>query len=216
MSKILLIDDDKDILQAIRRYFEAIGYEVFMAENGKDAIEFTESNDWDCIVLDVMLPDMDGFAVCECIRNKSDAPIIFLSCKDEVKDKINGLMSGGDDYMTKPFFLAELEARVHARIRRNAKQTFSIDTDNRTIVAGTRCMVLSQKDFELFMLLYENSDRFFTVEEIGRKIWKEEQVNEANNVAVHIKRLRDKLEGLSLEIGTIQSAYKQGYKFVRS
>ena len=215
MHKILIVDDDIALLTANERYLKAYGYLVHTADCGRTAIKEAAENTFDCIILDVMLTDMDGFEVCQEIRKKSKAPIIFLSCKSEEEDKIHGLMSGGDDYMTKPFSLKEMAARIHVQIRRNSyPEPFVIDKTNRAILSSGQSVSMTKKEFEIFSLLYENEGKDFTTNEIYQSLWSGEK-SDSGKIAVHIKNLRDKLAQLPMRIGQIESAYKRGYRFIR-
>ena len=221
MPNMLVIDDMPEILTANTSHFSALGYNVTAADNGAEAIARLNENQYDCIVLDILMPDMDGYAVCQAARSLTDAPIIFLSCLDQIDDKIRGLMTGGDAYMTKPYSLDELAAHVHAMIRRGGMgrtqkdAEFSIDRHSRIIHAGDKNVLLSQKEYELFMLLYENPMKVFTKEEIVERIWLGKAAD-MGAVAVNVMRLRRKLDFAQRYIGVIDNEYGTGYRLIPS
>jgi len=219
MPDILVIDDMPEILSANTSHFSALGYNVTAVDNGAEAIARLNEKQFDCIVLDILMPEIDGYAVCQAARSLTDTPIIFLSCLDQIDDKIKGLMTGGDDYMTKPYSLDELAARVHALIRRGGMARtqkdaeFTIDRHSRIIHAGGKNVLLSQKEYELFMLLYENPMKVFTKEEIVKRIWKENAAD-SSAVAVNVMRLRRKLDFAARHIGVIDNEYGTGYRLI--
>ena len=157
--RLLAVDDEPDILRTNRRYLEARGYRVDSAVCAQDALDLLKKQSYDCILLDVLLPDMNGFALCEAVRALTFAPILFLSCMDDEEDKIKGLMAGGDDYITKPYSLKELAARVYAQVRRSAMKGFAIDHQNQILRIDNRIIPLAQKEFDLFLFLLGNPGR---------------------------------------------------------
>ena len=216
MPKILLIDDSPEILAANVSRLTAEGFEVKTADTGMAAIVCLSEARYDCIVLDIMLPDIDGFALCKAIRTVTDTPVIFLTCKDDPEDKVKGLMNGGDDYLTKPYSLNELAARIHVLLRhgqRNERRlSFGkvfIDRENRMIQTPKKNVFLSQKEFDLFMLLFENPEQVFSKEELFKTLWPNSR--DIGTVAVHISKLRRKLGFAEPHIGTIENNYKSGY-----
>jgi len=215
MNKILLIEDNPEIQEANRDYLTGKGYQVDIAMDGKAAIALLKSRKYDCIVLDILLPDMDGYAVCKATRTLTDAPIIFLSCLDEVDDKIKGLLTGGDDYMTKPYSLEELTARIHARIRSSQRRAPSqdggvhIDYEACIIQTCGRSVFLSQKEFDLFLLLHEKPRRVFSKEELLERLWRPGA--DVGTVAVHVMKLRRKIGFAEEQIGRIETGYGEGY-----
>lgn len=219
MPDILLIDDNEEILSANASFFAMQGYAVTAVDSGAAAITCLNEKQFDCIVLDILLPDIDGYAICKAARAVTNVPIIFLSCLDEVDDKIRGLMTGGDDYMTKPYSLKELGARVHVLLRRDEigkmpKNTdFNIDHHNRIVQASYKNALLSQKEYDLFMLLYENPMKAFSKEEILAQVWQGRTIDD-NTVAVHIMRLRRKLDFVARYIGIIENEYGTGYRLI--
>lgn len=144
--RLLAVDDEPDILRTNRRYLEARGYQVDSAVCAQDALDLLKKQSYDCILLDVLLPDMNGFALCEAVRALTFAPILFLSCMDDEEDKIKGLMAGGDDYITKPYSLKELAARVYAQVRRSAMKGFAIDHQNQILRIDNRIIPLDKRN----------------------------------------------------------------------
>lgn len=212
--RLLAVDDEPDILRTNRRYLEARGYQVDTAVCASEALELLRNQHYDCILLDVLLPDMDGFALCEAVRSVTTAPILFLSCMDNEEDKIKRLMAGGEDYITKPYSLKELAARVYAQVRRGAMKGFSIDHQNQFLRIGNRIIPLAQKEYELFLFLLGNPGRVLPAAELYQKIWHTGKPDSANTVAVHITRLRRKLEDAESVIGQIETVRGEGYRFL--
>lgn len=212
--RLLAVDDEPDILRTNRRYLEVRGYQVDTAVCAAEALELLKKQSYDCILLDILLPDMNGFALCEAVRSLTSAPILFLSCMDDEEDKIKGLMAGGEDYITKPYSLKELAARVYAQVRRNAMKRFTIDHQNQILRIDNRIIPLAQKEFELFLFLFGNSGRILPAAELYQEIWHTGRPDSANTVAVHIKRLRHKLEDTDTIIGRIETVRGEGYRFV--
>lgn len=212
--RILAVDDEPDILRTNRKYLEARGYQVDTAASAAEALELLRRYSYDCILLDVLLPDMNGFELCEAVRNLTLAPILFLSCMDDEEDKIKGLMAGGEDYITKPYSLKELAARIYAQVRRGAMKGFSIDHQNQILKADSRTIPLAQKEFELFLFLLSNPGRILSAAELYQEVWHTGRLDSANTVAVHITRLRRKLEGTEHMIGRIETVRGEGYRFI--
>ena len=220
MQHILLIDDNPEILEANRAHFLKEGFDVTVADTGMKAIVCLNENQYDCIILDIMLPDIDGFALCKAIRTVTTAPLIFLTCLDDLDDKVKGLLAGADDYMTKPYSLRELAARVHTLLRREQQEGAHslrgenyIDKENKMIHTPEKNVFLSQKEFELFLLLFENPDTVFSKEDILKTLWGGDAA--MSTVGVHIMRLRRKLDGVQAYVGTIKSDYGVGYYIAR-
>jgi len=220
MPNILLIDDCPEILELNMTHLASEGYNVTTADTGMKAAVYLNEKHYDCIVMDIKLPDIDGFSLCKAARSVTTAPIIFLSCMDAPSDKIKGLMLGGDDYMTKPYSLDELTARIHAHIRREQNNgrysSFGevyVDKKNRMVQTPEKNVFLTQKELELFLLLFENPDQKFTKKEIRKALW---SVNtDVGTVAVHILKLRRKLAFAKPYIGVIENDYKHGYYLSR-
>lgn len=229
MSKenILIVDDDKDIRNMIKIYLKNENYNVYTAENGEEAIEITDNNNIDLIILDIMMPQMNGTETCMKIREKHKMPIIFLTAKTEDQDKITGLSAGGDDYITKPFNPLELIARVKANIRRvrvfdNIQdkedtnkiqiENLTIDKDNHQVFIEDREVHLTKTEFEILRLLAENKGKVFSIEKIYNRVWQDEFFVTDNTVTVHIRKLREKLGDDYKNPKYIKTIWGVGYK----
>jgi len=229
MSKenILVVDDDKDIRNMIKIYLKNENYKVYTAENGEEALEISENNKIDLIILDIMMPKMNGTQTCMKIREKHKMPIIFLTAKTEDQDKITGLSAGGDDYITKPFNPLELIARVKANIRRvrvfdNIQEKeennivkiedLIIDKDNHQVFMEDREIHLTKTEFEILRLLGENKGKVFSIEKIYNRVWKDEFFVTDNTVTVHIRKLREKLGDDYKNPKYIKTIWGVGYK----
>ena len=219
MHHILLVDDHEEILTATGNYLIKHGFTVTCAQTGLKALACLNENKFDCIVLDILLPDLDGYSICKAVRTVTDTPILFLSCLEETDDIVKGLMLGGDDYMTKPCSLKELVARITTLIRRNSvgdkeksPGNLYIDHDNRIINVMGKYALLSEREFKLFMLLYENPKKSFTKEDLIKEIWHGNA--EKNTLATLVARLRRKIEFAEDKIGSIVSEYGTGYKLI--
>ena len=219
IPSILLIDDNFDILTANSNYLTKNGFNVTCTDTGLKALECLSKDKFDCIVLDILLPDLDGYSICKAVRTVSDTPILFLSCLEETDNIVKGLMLGGDDYMTKPCSLKELAARITTLIRRrigNDKEQspgdIYIDHDNKVINVTGKYVLLSEREFKLFLLLYENPNKSFTKEDLITHIWRGNA--EMNTLATLVARLRRKIEFAEDKIGSIISEYGTGYKLI--
>ena len=220
MPKVLIIDDNPEILSANASHFSEEGFTVTPADSGIKAMAALNEHSFDCIVLDILLPDLDGFAICKAARTVTDAPILFLSCLDDIDEKLKGLMIG-DDYMTKPYRLRELSARVHALIRRSEAASdsitqtydadFYIDRKKRLIHANGENVYLSQKEFRLFPLFYDNPAVLFSKEAILEEIWQKDGSN-SGTIAVHVLKLRKKLRFAEARMGRIENRHGKGYR----
>ncbi|WP_125140345.1 response regulator transcription factor [Clostridium transplantifaecale] len=211
--RLLAVDDEPDILRTNQKYLESRGYRVDTAACAKDGLELLRRYSYDCILLDVLLPDLNGFELCKAVRAITSAPILFLSCMDDEEDKIRGLMSGGDDYITKPYSLKELAARVYAQVRRSVMKGFTIDHQQQSLTVGNRVILLSQKEFDVFLYLLGNPGRILSPEELYREVWRTGLPDTTNSIAVHIARLRKKLGDAGHLVGTIETIRGEGYLF---
>lgn len=222
-EKILVVDDEKNICDLLRMYLEKEGYSVVLAYNGVDAVNSFVSENPDLVLLDVMLPQLDGWQVCREIRKTSEKPIIMLTAKDEIFDKVLGLELGADDYVTKPFDAKEIIARIKAVLRRTTqvKETdlkevkydkLSVNLSNYVLKVDGVAIDTPPKELELIYHLASNPDRVFTRDQLLDEVWGFDYYGDSRTVDVHIKRLRDKLKGVSdqWELRTIWSV---GYKF---
>ena len=212
MINILVCDDDKDIVDAIEIYLAPEGYHILKAYDGIQAIEMMRSNDIQLLIMDVMMPRMDGIRATLKIREESNIPIIILSAKTEDTDKIFGLNVGADDYVTKPFNSLELVARVKSQLRRYTKlgtmtpETVSnvyrtggleINDDMKQVTVDGRIVEkLTPIQYNILLFLTKNKGRVFSIEQIYENIWKEDAINADNTVAVHIRHIREKLRSI--------------------
>ena len=226
--KIMIVDDEPDILDLLERALNIEGYHnIIKIENGFSALAACRENQPDIIVLDVMLPDIDGYEVCKQIRTFSHCPILFLSSKNDELDKILGLAVGGDDYVTKPFSPKDLAYRVKAGLRRHTqyKQTESqnysikigplmIDTDGYQVVKNNQTIELTTKEFEILRHLAENMGRVISRECLYETIWREDSFGCDNTIMVHIRHLREKLEDDPASPKYIITMKGLGYKLV--
>jgi len=224
LRHILIVDDDKEIVQLIAIYLQNEGYKISKAFNGEEALTMFEKEKIDLIVLDVMMPKVDGLEVCRILRAKHHVPIMMVSAKTEDMDKITGLMSGADDYLTKPFNPLELVARVKTLIRR-AYLYQEEQSDDEMIKLGSLevnktfhtvtvkgCPIsLTSKEFAILYIMISNLGRVFSSEEIFELVWKETYYSSNNTVMVHISNLREKLEK-ELGYKLIKTIWGVGYK----
>lgn len=216
MRHILLIDDHQDILEANRSYFAEQGFAATACGSGEQALALLRAEAFDCIVLDVMMPGMDGYAVCREIRKMHDTPIIFLSCLDRPDDKVRGLMSGGDAYMTKPYDLRELHAQVLACLRRGGITAppagdFFIDLNRRIVRLFEHSAVLSKKEMALLSLLLEQPGKTIGKESLCTSLWPGEEADE-NRLQGLVRNLRHKVAFAKERMGQIESIYGTGYR----
>ena len=222
-EKILVVDDDKNICELLRMYLEKEGYVVLMAHNGIDAVNAFNTGNPDLILLDIMLPQLDGWQVCREIRKTSEAPIIMLTAKDEVFDKVLGLELGADDYVTKPFDTKEIVARIKAVLRRTSSvksgetkevhyDKLSINLTNYELKVDGVVVDTPPKELELIYHLASNPDRVFTRDQLLDDVWGFDYYGDSRTVDVHIKRLRDKLKGVSPE-WELKTIWSVGYRF---
>ena len=222
MEKILVVDDDKNICELLRLYIDKEGYQTVVAYDGKQALKLFEEEAPCLIVLDVMMPELDGWQVCREIRKSSDVPIIMLTAKGETIDKVAGLEMGADDYIVKPFEMKELLARVHAVLRRlggdEAKArrlTFDglvINLDSYELEVRGKRVDTPPKELELLFHLASSPNRVFTRNQLLDEVWGFDYFGDSRTVDVHIKRLREKLEGVS-DQWSLKTVWGVGYKF---
>ena len=225
MDKILVADDDLNICELLRLYLEKEGFEVVMAHDGEEAVARFESDKPSLILLDIMMPKLDGWQVCRQIRQKSDCPIIMLTAKGETFDKVLGLELGADDYVVKPFDTKEIVARIKAVLRRSgpagaaANEVKEVSYDKLTVnmtryelkVDG-KVVDAPPKELELLFHLASNPNRVFTRDQLLDEVWGFEYYGDSRTVDVHIKRLREKLEGVS-DQWSLKTVWGVGYKF---
>ncbi|MBC8531005.1 response regulator transcription factor [Gehongia tenuis] len=224
-KRILVVDDEPLIVKGLKYSLEQDGYEVDSAADGEEAIQKFEAGSFDMILLDVMLPKMNGIEVCQRIREKSNVPIIMLTAKGEDMDKILGLEYGADDYMTKPFNILEVKARIKSILRRT--QAFGaeapkdvikvrdmvINLSSRSVKIGDREVNLTAKEFDLLKLLAMNPGKVFSRENLLENIWKYDYLGDLRTVDVHIRRLREKVEANPGQPSYIFTKWGVGYYF---
>lgn len=222
-GKILVVDDDPNICELLRLYLEKEGYEVVQAGDGKKALAEFEKENPDLILLDIMLPELDGWQVCREIRKKSQCPIIMLTAKGEVFDKVLGLELGADDYVVKPFEAKEVVARIKAVLRRLGKNgnegvkevkydKLSINLTNYELKVNGVQIDTPPKEMELIYHLASNPNRVFTRDQLLDEVWGFDYYGDSRTVDVHVKRLREKLEGVS-DKWELKTVWGVGYKF---
>lgn len=226
-KKVLVVDDEKLIVKGIRFSLEQDNMEVTCAYDGEEAIELVKNNDFDVILLDVMLPKLTGFEVCQQIREFSNVPIIMLTAKGDDMDKILGLEYGADDYITKPFNILEVKARIKAIMRRskNAKaveeetskvavfEELKVDCDSRRVFINEVEVNLTAKEFDLLELLMFNPNKVYSRENLLNTVWGYDYPGDVRTVDVHIRRLREKIEANPSEPKYIHTKWGVGYFF---
>lgn len=213
MKKILIVEDESSISDFLKEELEYEGYDVCIKEDGKEGLEEALKNEYNLIILDIMLPSMNGFEICRRLKKIKDTPVIMLSAKCTVIDKVNGLKLGADDYISKPFAIEELLARIEVVFRRASTQKdfifkfkdITIDTKSRTLKRNNEEINLTTKEYELLMILIENKDKVVTRDELLERIWSYD--TETNIIDVYIKYLRSKLNNENKEeyIQTVRS-----------
>ncbi|MBQ3165049.1 MAG: response regulator transcription factor [Lachnospiraceae bacterium] len=225
MYNILVCDDEKDIVSALRIYLMAEGYQIFEAYNGKEALEVFAENEIHLVIMDIMMPQMDGIEAMVKLREQSNVPVILLTAKSEDTDKVLGLTIGADDYVTKPFNPVELQARVKSQLRRymqlgggNKKQETlmlgGIELDDRTkeVTLDGEKVALTRTEYDILKLLLENKGKVFSPHQIYETVWKDNPYGAENTVAVHIRHLREKIEYNPAEPRYLKAVWGRGYK----
>lgn len=227
MSKILIVEDEEAIADLEKDYLEMSGYEVIIENDGMKGLQSAMNTDVDLIILDLMLPGMDGYDICRQLREEKNIPIIMVSAKKDDIDKIRGLGLGADDYMTKPFSPSELVARVKAHLSRyerligsNHKSNdiveirgIKIDKTARRVYINGEEKVFTTKEFDLLTFLAENPNHVFTKEELFREIWDMDSIGDIATVTVHIKKIREKIEFDTSKPQYIETIWGVGYRF---
>lgn len=224
--KVLVVDDEKLIVKGIRFSLEQDGYEVACAYDGEEALEMAKETEYDIILLDLMLPKLNGLEVCQQIRGFSNVPIIMLTAKGEDMDKIMGLEYGADDYITKPFNILEVKARIKAILRRSTRQTdggdkpktveingLRVDCDSRRVFVGGREINLTAKEFDVLELLAFNPNKVYSRENLLNLVWGFEYPGDVRTVDVHIRRLREKIEANPSDPKYVHTKWGVGYYF---
>ncbi len=227
MAKILIIEDETDIAELEKDYLELSDFTVVLEQDGSNGAARALDEDFDLIILDLMLPGMDGFDICKLIRETKNTPIIMISAKKDDIDKIRGLGLGADDYITKPFSPSELVARVKAHMARYERLTNNGITENSTIeIRGLKIdktarrvyvngeeKVFTTKEFDLLTFLAQNPNHVYTKEELFKAIWEMESIGDIATVTVHIKKIREKIEDSSSKPQYIETIWGVGYRF---
>ena len=221
---VLIVEDDRNIAELLQLYLEKEGYAVITAEDGGKGLEKFRTIKPDLVLLDVMMPVMDGWAVCKAIRAESQVPIIMLTAKGETDDKVSGLKSGADDYITKPFEMKEVLARIEAVLRRvsgvstekkSRRLSFdkmTIDMDSFQLTVDGKKVDTPPKEMELLFFLASSPNRVYTRNQLLDEVWGFDYFGDSRTVDVHVKRLREKLEGVS-ESWSLKTVWGVGYKF---
>lgn len=226
MANILVCDDESDIVSALRIYLQAEGYRVYEAYNGLEALQKIEQYEIHLVLMDIMMPQMDGINAMARIRETSNIPVILLTAKGEETDKVLGLMVGADDYVTKPFHPVELIARVKAQLRRymslgGARKTevllvyggICLDDNAKTVTIDAESVSLTPTEYEILKLLMQHPGKVFSSAEIYGKVWNDTIIGAEGTVSVHIRHLREKIEINPAEPRYIKVVWGQGYKF---
>ncbi len=226
MKKVLVVDDEKSIVKGLKFSLEQDDMQVDVAYDGEDAFNKAKDNEYDLILLDIMLPGYSGLEVCQMIREFSDVPIIMLTAKGDDMDKILGLEYGADDYITKPFNILEVKARIKAILRRNTKNApeksdsktietkgLRIDCDSRRVYIEGKEVNLTAKEFDLVYLLVSNPNKVYSRDQLLKTIWGASYPGDARTVDVHVRRLREKIEATPAEPKYIHTKWGVGYYF---
>ena len=225
--KALVVDDEKLIVKGLKFSLEQDGYEVDCAYDGQEAIDKARDKEYDIMLLDLMLPVFDGYQVCQQVREFSDVPIIMLTAKGEDMDKILGLEYGADDYITKPFNILEVKARIKAIIRRNRRKTPAVQEEPKVIVSGSmrldidakrlyideKEIRLTVKEFDILKLLAENPGKIYSREQLLTLIWGTKYLGDARTVDVNVRRLREKIEENPAKPEYVHTKWGMGYYF---
>ena len=227
MYNILVCDDEKDIVSALEIYLTADGYQIFTAYNGRQAVDILNKEEIHLVLMDIMMPEMNGISAMVKIREKSNVPVILLTAKSEDTDKILGLTVGADDYVTKPFSPSELVARVKAHISRYERLVGStalkndvieirglkIDKTDRRVYVDNEEKVFTNKEFDILCFLASNPNKVFSKDELFSKIWNMDSIGDIATVTVHIKKIREKIEFDTSNPQYIETVWGVGYRF---
>lgn len=223
--KILVVDDEWNMRNLIKIYLEKEGFQVDEARGGHEAIQMARQNPYELLVLDIMLPDIDGWEVCSTIRQMKQMPILMLTARNDVQDRVRGLNLGADDYLVKPFAPEELVARINALLRRekvkkegtsDALLTFeglSIDSESREVIVKDTVVELTPKEFDILYLVASQFKMVYTREILLDKIWGTEDVHDFRTIDTHVKNIREKLRKAGLGYNPIKTIWGVGYKF---
>ena len=228
MAKLLFIDDDTEVLDLNMKYMKKAGFDVMGSDKALGGIKLAKEKSPDCVILDVMMPDMNGYNVCKKIREFSEVPIIFLTGLGAEDDKLKGLMLGGDDYIVKPYSLKELEARIRVILRRFAKSTTAatqpagilefgkvkLDRLAHKVFYDGKEIPLTNREYEVFIYLIENPDRTVTFEELGQKIFGQYLESDRQTIMVIVSRFRKKMNVSEEFSNMVETVWSKGYKFI--
>lgn len=231
MKKILIIEDDLNIQEIEKDYLEANSFSVSTAADGESGLKLALNSDFDLVLLDIMLPKLDGLEVCRRIRAVKDIPILLVSAKKEELDKIKGLGFGADDYIVKPFSPGELVARVIAHISRYQRLTakdeknsagkdiitgdLRLEKSSRRAFIKDKEITLTNKEFDLIYFLAKSPDTVFSKEELFNEIWNYDSIGETSTITVHVNRIRDKIKEIDPELDFIHTVWGKGYRFTK-
>ena len=227
MSKILIVEDDNNILQLEKDYLEASNFEIEYALDGSSGLKKAVENDYDLILLDIMLPGVDGFEICKKIREIKNTPVILVSAKKEDVDKINGLGFGADDYIVKPFSPSELVARVKAHISRYERLTnqneekssflqignMKLNSDTGDVILNDVELAFTKKEFDVLFLMASNPNTVFSKNELFESVWGYDSLGDTSTLTVHTNRIRDKLKEVEPSADYIKTIWGRGYRF---
>lgn len=220
MADILIVEDNMELAGLLRDFLRAENYTVSLAEDGEKALRLYEAYGAKLVILDIMLPEMDGFAVCKQIRNQSNTPILIVSAKTEKDDKLNGLLLGADDYIEKPYDIDIMLAKIRGIFKRRYSLDEVVDGDlrlnriNRTVFRKDELLEMTAKEFDLLLLLMENKGKVLKKEYIFNRIWGSDSCSEPQTLTVHIKWLRKKIEEDPQKPKRIQTVWGVGYQFI--
>ena len=224
-ARILVVDDEPSITEFVGYALRKEGFSVDVVDNGEDALSRAMKNDYDLFVLDIMLPGIDGYELCRRLRVHTSSPVLFLSARDTELDKVVGLEIGGDDYLSKPFGVRELIARVRALLRRSQGEDFAknssaiiaggitLNEDAHTATGDAGDIDLTPREFELLAALMKNAGKVVSREDLLRDAWGWEYLTETKTVDTHIKRLRDKISSAGYDPGLVETVRGYGYRF---
>ncbi|MFD3157799.1 response regulator transcription factor [Haloimpatiens sp. FM7330] len=232
-EKILIVEDDLEIARILKEHLTRRGYVVNWSSTGKEGLEDFKKDNYELVIVDIMLPEMDGFTLCKAIRMESDVPLLITSAKKSDEDKVKGLKLGADDYITKPFSLVEFEARIESHLRRyrrfnngddknklihTSKKVFNeeliIDEDKKLVMMNKEEICLTAKEYEILILMANNPNKVFSKRELYEYVWGQNDVDGNNTITVHIKQLRNKLMDKTKNPKFIQTVWGIGYKFI--
>ena len=225
MKRILIIEDDRSIAELQKDYLEMSGYEVTCAFDGAEGQRLIEAEQFDLVILDIMLPERDGFEILRGVADVKQMPILLVSARADEANKIKGLNLGADDYITKPFGMGELVARVNNHIKKYEKfnsgsrnstleaGALSVDGQDRRVFAAGEEITLTQKEFDLLLFLMQNPNRVYSKETLFERVWGYDALSDATTVTVHVARIREKIEAVARGFENIETVWGAGYRF---